>query len=125
MTPSESATFFEFGEVKLEEHDFITRQASIRICMPCCLFQAVTPSLLGAGLIDQFEIRYPIAVWIPQFSTDRLSHFAENSDDVVSQLNSTLKTCVQEVIATFQKCAHVMLNPSDLIPIFHLGVYIT
>ena len=126
LDPSEECKFFEFGEVRLEENDFTSRQASIRICIPCCLFQAVTPSLLGVGLIDQFKLREPIAIWIPTFSQERMSPNANNFvDNALVRLNMLLKSKAEDVLKTFEGCAQLVLNPSDLIPILPLGVYVT
>src|ERR1700690_4251128 len=125
FNPSDDCKFFEYGEVVLEEHDFSSRQASIRICMPCCLFQAVTPSLLGAGLIDQFKLRDPMAVWVPTFSKERMSSVAEGMiHNSLIRLNMSLKTRVEEVLRTFRICAQMVLNPSDLIPMLPLGTYV-
>ena len=125
LNPSDNCRFFEYGEVVLEEHDFVTRQASIQICIPCCLFQAVTPSLLGAGIIDQFKLRDPMAVWIPTFSKKRMSPVAnEMIDNSLIRLNMSLKARAEEVLKTFRICAQMVLNPSDLIPILPLGTYV-
>lgn len=126
IIPSDFQKFFEYGEVSLEEHDFFTRQTSIRICMPCSLFQAVIPSLLGAGVIDQFKIREPMAIWIPNFSQEMLLPMADQSiDNILIRINMSLKAHAEEILQTFHTCAQLITNPSSLIPILPLGVYIT
>jgi hypothetical protein len=126
VIPQDSKCFFEYGKVHLEANDFQTRQASIRICMPCCLFQAVTPSLLGGGLIDEFKLLEPMAVWIPSFSEESLSSVADKIiDNPLARVNMSLKTRAEEILQTFKICAHLVSNPSSLIPILPLGIYIT
>lgn len=123
---SESAKFFEFGEVTFEERDFPSRQAAIRICMPCCLFEAVTPSLLGAGVIDQYKVREPMAVWMPKFSAERMHPNAEQIlDSSLERLNMTLRASAEGIIETFQSLSFLVTDPSDLIPLLPLGVYVT
>lgn len=125
LNPSDNCKFFEYGEVVLGEYDFDSRQASIQICIPCCLFQAIIPTLLGAGIIDQFKLREPMAVWVPTFSKERMSSNANNLvDNALVRLNAGLKIKAKEVVKTFQACAELVLNPSDLIPILPLGIYV-
>jgi hypothetical protein len=124
--PSESTKFFEFGEVTFEERDFPSRQAAIRICMPCCLFEAVTPSLLGAGVIDQYRVREPMAVWMPKFSTERMHPNAEQLlDNSLERLNMTLRATSENTLEIFRNLSYLVADPSDLVPLLPLGTYIT
>jgi len=126
LNPSESAKFFEYGEVNFEERDFPSRQASIRICMPCCLFETVTPSLLGAGLIDQYRVREPLAVWVPKLSEERMSsHANQLLDNAKERVNMTLRASTENILNIFHTLSFLVANPSDLVPLLPLGTYIT
>ena len=124
--PADSAKFFEYGEVVFEERDFPSRTAAIRICVPNCLFQAVTPALLGAGLIDQFTVRDPIAAWVPMFTDARMiPHASELVDNACAQMNATASMVATSALRAFHSMARLLNNPSDLVPILPLGVYVT
>ena len=117
--------FFEYGEVILAENDHKTRQACINICMPCYLLQAVTPVLLGNGLIDELKVREPVVVWLPQLSTDRINpSILQQVPDVNIRINSTIKNHVNELLKLFQGASSIISNPADLVPCLPLGVYV-
>lgn len=122
---AEQSKFFEYGEILLTESDFKTRQASISMCMPCCLFQAVTPSLLGGGLVDGLAVREPVAVWLPQLGPDRISpHIRAHVPDAEVRINSVLKSHVDELLKLFGGAAGVVADPADLVPYLPLGTYV-
>jgi hypothetical protein len=130
MTPgsaeaSESSKFFEHGEAVLEESDHQARQASIRIRMPCCLMQAVSPSLLGAGLMDELKVSEPLAVWIPQLTSERLApQIRARLPDAHARINSTMRGHVEELLRLFKGAAPALSDPADLVPCLPLGVYV-
>jgi len=122
---AEQSRFFEYGEVLLTGSDYKTRQASVSVCMPCCLFQAVTPSLLGAGLIDGLKVREPIAVWLPKLSPERIApHVRAQVPDAEVRINSVLKAHVDELLKLFTGAAAVVSDPADLVPHLPLGTYV-
>ncbi|OPZ38218.1 MAG: hypothetical protein BWY99_01678 [Synergistetes bacterium ADurb.BinA166] len=122
---AESSKFFEHGEAVLEESDYATRMASVRIRMPCCLMQAVTPSLLGGGLLDELKIMEPVAVWIPQLSDQRVSPAVRaRLPDAHVRINSGMRAHVDELLKLFKGAASVVLDPADLVPCLPLGTYV-
>jgi len=122
---AEQSRFFEHGEVVLTESDFKTRQASVSICMPCCLFQAVTPSLLGGGLVDGLKVLEPLAVWLPRLSAERISpHVRAKVPDAEVRINSVMKAHVDDLLKLFAGAAAVAVDPSDLVPYLPLGTYV-
>lgn len=117
--------FFEYGEMNLEACDQEVRQASIRICMPCCLMQTVTPVLLGGGLIDSYELRNPIAVWVPsvaasRYKPDASSELPRLAQAVEEQIHGALK----KLLDLFSQASHVLTDPGDFIPALPMGTYI-
>lgn len=122
---TESAKFFEHGRVELLETDVKSREARIRVCLPCCLFLAVTPSLLGAGLVDGFRLRHPVAVWIPKLTGDRFHPAVLDEVPLAAEkANAVLKQAVEKVLENFQDLLQIMPFPDDLIPTLPLGVYV-
>jgi len=120
---NEEATFFEHGFVKLEESDFKSRMASIRCSVPNCLLQAVSPVLLGAGIIDELRVMEPMSVWIPKISMDRIDerfrpHFT------AEEFNVAIKNSVSDLLKTFQDLSKIVSNTSDLVPILPMGTYV-
>lgn len=123
--PSEFSRFFEHGHVEIEGTDAKTRQAAISMQLPCCLFQAVVPSLLGAGFIDNFRISEPLCVWIPKVTKERLSLQGSQVDNAVARINTTVEHQAAVIIKTFSMAAELLHNPADLVPMLPLGVYVS
>lgn len=122
---AEQSRFFEYGEISLAECDYKTRQASVNVCMPCSLFQAVTPSLLGSGLVDGLKVREPVAVWLPQLTAERIAPIVRaRVPDAEVHINSVMKAHVDELLKLFQGASNVILDPSDLVPYLPLGTYV-
>jgi hypothetical protein len=122
--PADDAKFFEYGYVVLQARDFKTRQASLEICIPNTLLQAVTPSLLGSGWLDKFRVRDPIAVWIPQLTPERFNVAATGHDIPHTRANRALKQWTEEIIQVFQKVAQFLNDPSDIVPFLPMGTYV-
>lgn len=123
--PVDSSQFFEYGKVVLEDTDPVGRTASIAISMPNCLFQAITPSLLGAGFIDNFKVSEPLAVWIPQVTKERLSFMGTQLDQADARINTAIAHQMSVVAQTFAKVSQLLTNPADLVPMLPLGTYVS
>lgn len=120
----DSAQFFEHGKVVLEDMDAFGRMAAIFIQVPCCLFQAVTPSLLGAGLVDNFRLAEPLCCWMPQVSPARLSFIGKQIDQTDVRINTAVSQQMDVILKTFVKVSEYLLSPADLIPMLPLGTYV-
>jgi len=121
----EVATFFEYGKVELLDRDFRSREAQLYICMPCCLFLAVTPSFLGSGFVDNFRLREPIAVWVPSLTNDRFVPNVMNHVPLIAEKsNAALKQTTNKVVQNYIDLSQFMLYPGDIISTLPLGVYI-
>lgn len=122
---SGEARFFEYGEVLVGLHDGVGKTASLQVCMPCCLMHACTPVLLGAGIIDRYEIRLPLAVWIPKMSDGR---FLPEVVDVEPGMSAKVLAASSDVVKTtldlFVQLSKLLQNPSDAVPILPLGTYV-
>ncbi len=118
-------TFFEHGKISLEEHDFKTREAALRVCLPCYIFLSISPALLGAGLIDDFSIHHPIAVWLPQLTSDRFHPSVANEVPLIAErTNAAIKATTEKALQNFQDLLQILPFPEDLIPSLPLGVYV-
>jgi hypothetical protein len=122
--PSDNAKFFGHGYIVLEAKDFKTRQASLEICLPHTLLQAITPSLLGSGWVDKLKVKEPVTVWIPQLTADRMNAAAIGHDIPHVRANMALKQWTDEVVQVFQKVAQFLVDPSDIIPFLPMGTYV-
>jgi hypothetical protein len=122
--PSENSRFFGHGYVILEAKDFKTRQASLEICLPHTLLQAITPSLLGSGWVDRLKVKEPISVWIPQLTAERMNNAAAGIDVPHIRSNMALKQWTDEVVQVFQKISQYLIDPSDIIPFLPMGTYV-
>jgi len=119
----ENSTFFEHGFVKLVANDYLTRMVSIDVCMPCTLFQAITPQLLGTGYVDHFRIRSPIAVWIPKLTDERYKPSVRHQG-ISDRLHVALREEILKTCKLFEHISDYLEDPSDIIPILPLGVYV-
>jgi hypothetical protein len=124
MTADEISTFFEDGKVELELFDLKSRQVLVSVQIPNCLFQAVTPSLLGAGFVDDLRISDPICVWIPQISKERISLLGSQVADIENKINIAIKSQVEILLNIFSQTSSLLANPSDLVPMLPLGTYV-
>jgi hypothetical protein len=117
--------FFEYGEVSVAGHDAKSRQAVLLMCLPCCLMQAVTPALLGAGTIDGYSVMNPVAVWIPQLSDGRFRpEYVGAGEPVSIRANRIMAQRAQETLGTFKSLTPALKDPSDVIPMLPLGTYV-
>lgn len=120
------AKFFEYGEVSVDLHDNVGRKASLHVCMPCCLMQAVTPVLLGAGFIDKYEIRSPLVVWIPSLPLERFRDEVSDSEPEASQKAFIYTSDVAKSnLDLFSSMSHILKDPSDMVPLLPMGTYVT
>lgn len=125
MNGAETAKFFSHGEVALIGHDSKTREAQLRVCLPCCLFLAVSPSILGFGVVDEFQVHQPLAVWIPKLTPDRfLPEFVDQVPLISEKSNSAVIQTSERALQNFQELTQLMRFPDDLISTLPLGVYV-
>jgi hypothetical protein len=123
---SETASFFDGGFVTCEALDEVSRKASISFRLPCVLFQTVSPILLGMGPLDLFQISEPMQVWIPRLSQERLVPTAEEIlPNASNQLNLAVSASTKSTVDLFNKLSVIVRDPSDLIPMLPLGIYIS
>jgi hypothetical protein len=123
VEPQDETRFFEYGQVALSVRDFPTRTAALDITMPCCLFQTVVPQLLAAGFIDHPRIHQPLAVWMPQVTIERMNVFGR-SQAGADQVNVGVRALIKQVETVFEKLSVFMMDPSDIIPLLPLGIYV-
>lgn len=115
--------FLGNGYVEILDTNYRDRYVIVKICMPCSLFQTVSPQLLIYGLIDDFSVRNPIVTWMPQLTRDRFS-IGQIDDSTVNAINTCLKDELMRVSNLFIHMSQFLEDPSDLVPMLPLGVYI-
>jgi hypothetical protein len=114
--------FFQHGQVSLAGLDKDGRKAALRICIPCCLMHAATPVLLGAGVIDGYEVMNPMSVWLPALSEER---FKEQGQDAVRTVNREVRQSAERAAQMFRDAGRLLKDPSDLVPLLPMGTYVT
>lgn len=123
--PCDDTTFFEYGSVTLGEWDRKTRQAVVRIRLPYCLLQAVTPALLGGGSVDELRVAEPMMVWIPRLTGDRVSAIGATVEGAHELINRSLKERAEESLRAFMGLSPFVRDPTDLVPFLPMGTYVT
>ncbi len=122
--PADDSKFFEHGEVSLDMCDPRTRTASVKICMPCCLFQTISPHLLGGGMADDLRIRSPLAFWTPTLGPSRISPHVR-SPGAEAKVNVAVRAAVESVGRLFVNLQDALVDPADVIPMLPLGTYVS
>lgn len=113
--------FFEHGKVSVVWRDEEGTQVALRISIPNCLMQAVSPVLLGAGTIDLYEVMNPISVWMPTLGPDRFKDGGISARTV----NAEIRESCLRITAMFRDVGRNLVDQSDIIPMLPLGVYVT
>ncbi len=114
--------FFEHGNVTIKNVDNENRQASFLIVMPAIIAHTVTPSLLGSGLIDQYELMNPLYIWMPTIHKNRFNIDIESG--IVESVNISIKSNISGIINLFNSISQIIIDPSDLISMLPMGIYI-
>lgn len=115
------ARFFQHGEVSLLEDDQASGQAVLSVVLPACVMQAVTPQLLAAGLIDAYEVRRPLAAWVPTVDD---SGFRSDDPSVCSSVNAGLRAAARASMEAYAAAEPSLRFPGDALPVLPLGVYV-
>lgn len=122
---AEESRFFEHGVVRLEMLDDRSRQLSVSIVAPFCVIQAATPILLGHGLMDEFHVHNPLAVWMPPIRPDAFKDFVRTPHpDVAVQARTVVNQHVSRLLTTFHEVSQAMDDPSELVPMLPIGTYV-
>jgi hypothetical protein len=115
------ARFFQHGEVSVLEEDRGSGQAVLSVVLPACVMQAVTPQLLAAGLVDSYEVRRPLAAWVP---TVEDSGFRSDDPTVCSFVNAGLRAAARASLEAFAAAEPSLRFPGDALPILPMGTYV-
>ncbi len=117
----EPGRFFTHGEVSVLGEDGVSGQVELSVVLPACLMQAVTPQLLAAGPINGYEIRKPLAVWVPTISD---AGFSSPDPSVCSATNAAIVRASRESLQTFAAAEKVLAFPGDALPMLPMGTYV-
>jgi hypothetical protein len=121
---NEDTFFLGDGRVSLIACDYQSRMASISVIIPCCLFQAVTPHVLSNGSISGFRIHEPVKVWLPQLTDSRFNVTPGLVGSISAGMNVAIREEIERCLKTFDHVRRYLVDPSDIIPMLPLGVYI-
>jgi len=118
--------FFQHGSVQVQTADADSRKAAFQVSMPASVAQAVTPALMGAGVLDQYVLMNPLAAWVPSMGPDRMRPGVLVQDpEIADRVNLAVRQQVRTVLDLFRDLSLAMVDPSDLIPMLPLGVYVS
>lgn len=92
------------------------------IKMPNCLFQSITEHLYKCGSISNLQIMNPLSTWMPLF--DNSSFKLIDSKLVCKNINSLIRTKLNEILELFKDLSEILNNKEDAIPMMPLGTYI-
>ncbi len=116
-----SARFFSHGEVNLLEEDSASGQAVLSVVLPACVMQAVTPLLLRAGMLEAYEVRRPLAAWIPTIED---AGFSSPDPAVCSSINASILAASRASLEAFAAAEKSLRFPADAVPMLPLGTYV-
>jgi hypothetical protein len=126
MRGNDSSRFFEFGEITIQAHDPRQKEAALDVCMPACLMQAVTPQLLGAGFIDKYSVRSPLATWLPKITAERfLPDLVEAAPHIPIRVQEQMFQRAKSLLEMFVQLSKALIDPTDAVPLLPLGIYVT
>lgn len=118
-------SLFEYGSITIVSHDKTERQVALKICMPCCVMQAVLPVASGHGIVNNYSIRNPIAIWMPTLSQDRFNPaFINQHPSLHNITNNEVKKILSTVLSTFTDISKIVNVPTDLTAMLPLGTYV-
>jgi hypothetical protein len=117
----EVTPFLKHGEVSVLEEDRDSGQLIMSVVLPACVMQAVTPSLLGAGSIDSYELRWPLAAWVPTVAD---VGFRSQDTSVCSEINARVARAAVESLRAFADSVPHLLFPGDVLSVLPMGTYV-
>lgn len=83
--------------------------------------QAVTPSLLGVGMIDDYEIRQPLAVWVPTVADEG---FLSRDPRICTVANARVRAAASELLRVFSEVSSLLRFPGDMLSALPMGTYV-
>lgn len=87
--------------------------------------QTLTPVLLGAGVLDRYELRNPVAAWIPIIGVERyVQGTREKAPQLPKIAAQEMRKKTQEVLEFFREMAQTLQDPTDMIPLLPMGTYV-
>ena len=113
--------FFTHGDVSVLDEDSSSGQVALSVVLPACVMQAVTPQLLGAGLVDGYELHQPLAAWVPTISD---AGFRPGKPELVAAMNAEVRRCAQSALDGFSVVQGYLLFPADALPMLPMGTYV-
>lgn len=121
----DSFPIFEYGSITIASYDKAERQVAFKICIPCCLMQRVLPAMSGIGIIDNYSVKNPIAVWMPTLASDRFNEvLIQQHPKLHNEANNQIRKKLQETLDLFAEVSKTLNSPTDITSMLPLGTYI-
>jgi hypothetical protein len=117
--------FLQHGKIELILEDQNARQVELRIIMPACVMQAVTPLLLESGLIHEYKMVSPLMAWIPTIAREGFKEdIIQNQSELDSGVNKIAINLAHQILEFFCEASAILKFPTDLVPLLPMGTYI-
>jgi hypothetical protein len=116
---------FEYGSITITGHDKAERQVALKICIPCCIVQAILPIISDIGIINNYSVKNPIAIWMPTLAQDRFNATLIQQHPTLHNIaNNQIKKKLQEVLDLFIEVSKALNAPTDITSMLPLGIYV-
>jgi hypothetical protein len=115
---------FEHGSISIVGQDDEKREVALVICMPCCVLQAIFPTISGNSIINNYSIKNPVSIWVPTLSPDKFNSSVFSHRGFPQNINEKLRVTVQGALDTFLEIANFINNPVEILSILPLGTYV-
>ncbi len=116
--------YFKKGYVKITSSDDTSQMVVIEMCIPCVIFQTISPVLFANGKVTSISIKDPISVWIPNLCMDRFKSGISNDEFIDKKINKVISEKVDDIGKLFAGVASLVVDKNDILPILPLGTYI-
>lgn len=116
--------FLQHGKLDLEAIDVETRQVSIKVCIPFCVLQSLTPLMAHNGLMDKLVVQNPINVWSPVISKSDIKDNIELNETGLIYANKSIQENIKSMISLFADVIQLVKSPDMILPLLPIGVYV-
>jgi hypothetical protein len=110
--------FLDHGYVNTVLFDQKTRKICFNIKVPLCVFQPAIPFLTKDGMITEFKISSPLAIWIPNTP----AQFELENTKILENFWNETKKSVQQILELWVRSEKILT--SQLTSILPIGLYV-
>jgi len=125
MDPQDNFPLFEFGGISIVNYDKEEREVALKICIPCYIMQTILPTISGIGIVNDYSVKNPIAIWMPTLAPDRFNTaLVDQYPRLPNEANTQIKEKLQEILNLFFEISKATNLPTDLTAMLPLGTYV-